>query len=93
MAMFRRGDANYDQRIDLADAVHLLQYLNGDSDEVYCEDAADINDSGEIDFTDPLLLLEFLFLGHTTNPNLALAGPDTTEDDLGCGGTNGGTND
>ena len=50
-----------------------------------CEDASDANDDGELDLTDALDLLEYLFLG-----GLAPAAPhpepgeDPTADSLGC---------
>jgi hypothetical protein len=58
---FRRGDANLDERVDLADAVFLLEYLFGAGPAPACEDAADCNDDGALDLADAVACLRSLF--------------------------------
>ena len=57
---FRRGDSNGDNHMNLADALATLNFvfLNGN---LGCLDAADVNDDGELDVSDPLLLLFALY--------------------------------
>jgi len=54
---FRRGDVNADGRLDIADTVATLEYLFGSRENLPCPDAADANDSGAIDISDPIRLL------------------------------------
>jgi DNA-binding beta-propeller fold protein YncE len=62
LAVFRRGDSNLDQAVDLADAVQLLGHLFLGS-ALGCEDAADSNQDGALDVSDPLQVIGFLFRG------------------------------
>jgi formylglycine-generating enzyme required for sulfatase activity len=81
---FQRGDANADRRIDLSDAVAILQalFLGG---FLACADAADTNDDGEGNISDPISILNHLFLGGPAPPPpFTVCGPDFTEDTLGC---------
>lgn len=54
---------------------------------IQCEDAADANDDGKVDISDPRKTLDYLFLGGTlpagTTPGVPQADP--TPDGLGCG--------
>jgi len=48
-------------------------------------DAADADDSGKLDISDPIYTLGFLFLGGEAPPApFGACGPDATEDALGC---------
>jgi hypothetical protein len=52
-------------------------------------EAADLNDDGGVDLSDPIYLLLYLFEGGTPppppfDPTGKTAGPDPTPDDLGC---------
>ena len=51
-----------------------------------CDDAADANDTGEVDLSDPIFGLNFLFLGgpEPPAPGTRVCGPDPTPDPLGC---------
>ena len=83
---FRRGDANADASLDLADAVATFNWLFLGGEEPNCLDAADSNDDANIDLADGIFTLNFLFLGGRSIPS---PGPnkcdvDPTPDDLGC---------
>jgi hypothetical protein len=81
---FVRGDANADYRVDISDAVQILQLLfNGIATD--CEDALDSNDDGTLNIADAIAVLSFLF---SEGPAIPLPypspGEDPTPDDLGC---------
>jgi len=83
--LFRRGDANSDGKIDIADAVAVLDYLWRQG-EAGCLDAADTNDDGKLDVADPIYLLSYLFVSQAPPPS---PGPhirwiDPTADVLTC---------
>lgn len=59
--LFRRGDVNGDRRVNLADAVTLLNHLFVASSPLDCPDAGDLDDSGTILLTDPVYLLNYAF--------------------------------
>ncbi len=62
------GDANGDEVIDLADAVHLLNYLfKGDDPPVPLE-AGDANCDGVVELTDVVYLLNYLYKGGNPPP-------------------------
>jgi hypothetical protein len=71
---------------DISDAVAILEWLAGSQGNLPCKDAADINDDGEINITDAVLLLAYLFQGGATPAApFPLPGPDSrTLDPLGC---------
>ncbi len=81
---FIRGDSNLDGRVDIADPVRTLLGLFQERG-LPCPDASDADDSGQLNITDSLHLLHFLFLG-TPPPPPPFPGPgtDPTEDELGC---------
>jgi len=83
---FTRSDVNRSVGSDISDAVEILRYLflGGGID---CLDAAYVDDNGQIQITDSLYLLEFLFRGGVAPPApFPDKGTDPTEDDLGCAG-------
>jgi len=86
---FIRGDANRDSRVNIADAVSILQALFGRKIEplVYCIDSGDANDDGKVNIADPIYILNYLFLG-SDPPKFPFphAGEDTTEDQIFCNG-------
>jgi len=58
-----RGDANADGVIDIADVVHLLNYLFSDGPEPEPSlDAGDANCDGKVDIADVVYLVNYLFL-------------------------------
>ncbi len=86
-ALFRRGDANADNSVDISDAVFILGFLFlGKPTTIDCQRSADLDDSGELDLSDATYLLNFLLLGAQTPPAPGPfeCGPDPTEDGLGC---------
>lgn len=83
---FRRGDANADGKLDLADAVSILGHLFLSGPESDCPDALDADDDGKLDLTDAVRILRHLFLGAAELPEpFGRCGLDPTpEDGLGC---------
>lgn len=81
-AFLRRGDANADDAIDIADPITLLAYLFGVGAGPNCEDTFDANDDGAIDVADPIAVLNALFgLGPMITDECL---PDFSPDALGC---------
>jgi hypothetical protein len=66
---FVRGDSNGDQRVDLSDAVAILQDLFLGGPALDCRDAGDFNDDGTLDIADVSGILDFLFLAGDPPPN------------------------
>lgn len=85
---FRRGDANDDASIDVADAVFLLDALFVIGASPACRDAADANDDGQVDLSDAIFVLSLLFVPASPTPALPYpdCGSDPTPDLLGCSG-------
>jgi hypothetical protein len=84
---FRRGDANADGRVDIADPIWILGelFLGGSTTE--CPDAADANDDGAENASDAIFLFDYLFLDGLRTPPAPgprVCGPDPTEDGLDC---------
>jgi len=85
--LFRRGDANLDSVADLSDGVSILNHLFSNERPLGCPDAADSDDSGDVDISDAIRLFGFLFLG---GQDLPAPGPfecgvdNTSDDGLGC---------
>lgn len=85
-ADFRRGDANADGNVDIADAISTLTalFIPG-ADASTCSDAADANDDGELNIADPIATLFSLFGGGSSLPlPAASCGADPTADGLPC---------
>ena len=81
---FIRGEANDSDRIDIADAVRILDYLFGHK-EPLCLDALDVNDDGKNDIADAIYLLSYLFAkGPAPKAPFDEPGVDPTCDSLGC---------
>ncbi|MCI0637140.1 MAG: dockerin type I repeat-containing protein, partial [Actinobacteria bacterium] len=84
---FRRGDADRDGALTLADAVRIAAYLFGPGAAMLqCLDAADTNDDGVLDVSDPVYILFYLFLQGPAPPiPFDDPGTDPTfRDNLGC---------
>lgn len=58
---FVRGDANDDGRVDIADAVHIIDYLFRHGVLRGRYDSADVNDDGVCDLSDVITCLMYLF--------------------------------
>ncbi len=82
---FARGDVNQDLVIDLTDAVVGLSHLFLGK-KISCPDALDADDNSELEVTDPINILSYLFLGTGELPPPDLQQPwlDPTPDELGC---------
>jgi hypothetical protein len=82
---FVRGDSNGDGSPDIADAVTILLWLFVEGLEPGCERSADVDDGGDLNVTDAIRLLDFLFLGGGAPPApFPTCGRDETPDHLGC---------
>lgn len=80
---FVRGDVSGDAAVNLPDAVQALGYLfTGGS--VGCLDAVDANDDGDLDISDPAMILEYLFGSGTIPAPFSACGADGTSDTLTC---------
>ncbi len=83
--LFRRGDANADGAVDLADAIRIVMHLfRGAS--APCKDAFDANDDGRLDIADAIYTLAFLFADGKApaTPGTRLRWYDPTSDELDC---------
>jgi hypothetical protein len=68
-ALWIRGDANGDGRVDISDAVAVLgQLFSGRAASPACGAALDANADGRIDIADAVAILRFLFQGSTSMP-------------------------
>ena len=74
---FRRGDADGNGTVAIADAVHLLTRLFVAAQHIACPDAADANDDGSINLGDAFAVLSYLF--NSDAPPIPAPGP------LSCG--------
>lgn len=81
---FIRGDANADGRVDLSDAISILNSLFlGIPSLAPCADASDVNDEGRVDISDGIYLLSYLFQGgDAIPPPYPNPGVDPTPDSL-----------
>ncbi len=80
---FLRGDANNDQKLDLADPIAIFGDLFlGNPSRADCRDQLDSDDTGDVDLTDGIFLLNYLFLGGP-QPKAPFPDPgaDPTNDD------------
>jgi hypothetical protein len=84
---FTRGDSNFDDRIDVSDAVFTLNFLFLGGIKPACDDAVDTDDTGSMDITDAVRLLDHLFRSGPAPPAPhPEPGPDPTADALRCRG-------
>ncbi len=84
---FRRGDANLDGALNIADAIFVLQFLFARGTRPSCSDSADSNDDGRLDIADVVRTLGHLFTQAGPLPEpFGACGLDATLDDLDCGG-------
>ena len=85
VGFFQRGDVDLNCRHEMSDALATLMFLFLGGSEPPCLDAADANDSGDLDLSDPVYTLEWLYNGGTSygQPFPAI-GTDPTPDGLDC---------
>ncbi|MBN1420158.1 MAG: hypothetical protein JXP34_15370 [Planctomycetes bacterium] len=83
---FRRGDCNWDDKIDLADPAATIGHIFTDTFESPCLDACDANDDGRLDLADSVFVLIYLFRNGSPPPAPGPheRGVDPTKDALGC---------
>jgi VCBS repeat protein len=89
---FHRGDPNGDGRLDISDAMTLLDFEFLDGNPLGCLESADATNDGRIDISDVVTILYFLFLSGPPlappGPPSASCGPDPdppgSPADLGC---------
>lgn len=84
-SLFLRGDCSGDGSVNLGDAISVLSGLFQGT-EMTCVDACDVNDSGGVDLSDPIFLLDHLFSGGASpaEPFVGGCGDDPTDDAIGC---------
>ncbi|HAK97050.1 MAG TPA: hypothetical protein DCM87_19175 [Planctomycetes bacterium] len=83
---FRRGDANADGNLDIADAIAVLTHLFAGG-PCRCEDSSDANDDEALDIADAITVLAHLFAGAgPLRPPFGTCGPDPAGDALDCAG-------
>lgn len=81
---FLRGDADGSRELDISDPIVVLLGLFAGR-RLDCHDAADANDDGNLNITDPLFILNFLFrAGVPPLPPFPQPGADPTPDALDC---------
>ncbi len=83
-AMFRRGDANADGRVNLSDGVSTLRFLFQGAEVPRCRDAADADDSGSLNLSDVIYTFRLLFQNGPLAVELGECGVDPTDDALDC---------
>ena len=82
--LFRRGNVDSSPNVDLSDVFEVLGFLFLDGGPLACPDAADVNDDGAINLSDPVSLLVYLFSGGVAPaaPGPRFCGSDVTPDSL-----------
>lgn len=84
---FRRGDANADGGMDIADAVFILLHLFTGRGQLECDKSGDLDDGGGLEVADAIYLLNYLFLhGAAPESPAGACGQDPTpgQDPLTC---------
>jgi hypothetical protein len=82
---FRRGDANGEGNVEIADSVFIYNYLFSNGLRPECMDAADANNSGGLNLSDVQYITNFLFQGGPAPPPpFPGCGFDPTDDCLSC---------
>jgi hypothetical protein len=83
---FVRGDVDANGAHQVSDAIQIFGFLFlGNPKSLSCEDAADTNDTGNVDLTDGIYLLNYLFSGgKEPAAPFPACGTDFTNDTLTC---------
>jgi hypothetical protein len=84
---FIRGDVDGSGTVNITDAFELAVYLFQSGTPPGCNDAADTNDDGVLDVSDPVFLLFSLFVPGSAAPPQPFPAPGndpTFRDNLGC---------
>jgi len=82
---FQRGDGNADGRVNISDAIFVVDHLFVGGAEPTCMKTADANDDGIVNVSDPIFLVAALFQGgpQPSTPS-GDCGVDATADALSC---------
>ncbi|MEM7230937.1 MAG: hypothetical protein AAF517_02105 [Planctomycetota bacterium] len=79
------GEVNADNRIDLADAIYLINATFRNGPEVACPAASDVNGDGQLgDVSDAIFLVEYLFLSGAAPSSLECGGAADLVDPTLC---------
>ncbi|MBN1885241.1 MAG: hypothetical protein JW876_06960, partial [Candidatus Krumholzibacteriota bacterium] len=83
---FSRGDADVNGKVNISDAVWIIQILFGSFvEKVDCDDALDANDDGSLNIDDAMIVLAWMFQrGEALPPPFLTCGVDETPDGLDC---------
>ena len=83
---FIRGDVEGSGSRDLSDVIAIFELLFLGDRAITCQDAADADDNGIVDFTDGIVLMKYLLTGTAVIPPPGMSAPwlDPTDDALGC---------
>ena len=83
---FIRGNANEDSKVDIGDAIFIINYLFRSGPPSGCLDASDANDDGKVNLDDASYLINYGFLGSLLPPPAPFpaCGPDPTDDAMTC---------
>ena len=77
---FRRGDANSDGEVSIADIITIRRYLFEGSVVPTCFDAADATDNDEVSICDAVKILETLYRNPAWQDTLPAPSPDAGQD-------------
>ena len=88
-AKFSRGDADGNGKINISDAVLIIQNIVGNLPKRFqCDDILDANDDGALNVTDAIPVLNYIFQRNPLGPPLAApfktCATDPTADTLSC---------
>ncbi len=84
---FRRGDANVDGVVDMADGLFIIRHLFLGGPASTCLSAEEIDGNGVVELTDAINLFGWLFLGNPSDirpPGPFIPGPDPGPFPIGC---------
>ncbi|HZN56621.1 MAG TPA: hypothetical protein VFD71_01000 [Planctomycetota bacterium] len=81
---FRRGDANIDGAVDIADVQTISESLQGPGALPPCSDGRDADDNGKLEQADALWLFNYFYRGAESppTPGTVVPGQDPTSDKL-----------
>lgn len=92
-ANFIRGNANGDQRVNIADAIWIIEELFRSGPESTCHDAADANNDTLMNMVDAIYLLNYQFVMESPPPSAPFPNcgldPEGDDDGLDCAETQG----
>ena len=59
---FVRGDCNADQKVNIADGIWILNFMFQEGPEGTCAEACDADDSGDLEMTDAIYVIQYQLL-------------------------------